>query len=385
MQRSEQEFILSTLGCYLSGRHLSSDWTARLSELDWPSVVRAAEKWRVLPMLQSVLARQQWPKEVPSEFREALRHSLERVAQSNLIKTAHVAEIASALASRGVSMMLLKGMALNQLVYLDGPHRAMGDIDFLVRENEWMGAFEALRERGFHRKGYTLVVYDNLGHTRLRGRHTPPAHTDLGRVGMIKDDWETDLHWDPGYGFASEWLKADYSGMWERGRRIRSYPGKVFVPSLTDCFHVVLIHAMGRLRGHLLYSLVDLGMLIQKMGSEASVRIEEVCQKMSPVAAKEARHILGAVQRLMDGDIGPISELLEEPEHPFVVPRLPDLTDREFFRFLPSWPARTKFLFGYLLPERHPRTREFVRTFREHWKLLLRRAGRLMPRKAPAS
>lgn len=87
---------------------------------------------------------------IPPDIRDRLRARQIQHAHAATVRARVIGEIARALDSAGVPLLVLKGAALAQLVYADARLRPMRDVDLLVRASDATRAQDVLAECGFN-------------------------------------------------------------------------------------------------------------------------------------------------------------------------------------------------------------------------------------------
>lgn len=140
---------------------------------------------------------------------------------------AGLASVLAGLASAGIPVMPLKGLAMILFVYRDMGVRPMADLDLLVPPERFLEARETLEGLGFAPR-----LQDP------RGLATAPGHVDHSVALRRPGGLEIDLHY-----FALDecrWPGAD-DGLWERSEERRVLGAGIRVPSPTD----LLLHLLG--------------------------------------------------------------------------------------------------------------------------------------------
>ena len=130
-----------------------SEFAGRLAErlrspVAWPEVLTASRRWRVAPLLYAGL-RTAAAGAVPPAVLEALRRAaLASGARSVRLEQAAASAIEAA-SGEGIPILLLKGPALQRLVYPAGIARPMDDVDLLVAPADGPRFGDLLRRRGY--------------------------------------------------------------------------------------------------------------------------------------------------------------------------------------------------------------------------------------------
>ena len=119
------------------------------SNLNWDYVVEKAHSHHLASFLYYDLSKLS-EHAVPEDVLSKLKRRCAVTAARNLRFQHELVKILDALERRGISMVLLKGAALVQIVYRDLTLRPMADIDVLVRERDFRGIQTALHEIGYY-------------------------------------------------------------------------------------------------------------------------------------------------------------------------------------------------------------------------------------------
>ena len=105
-------------------------------DLDWNYIAKAAYRHRIAPLVFENL-KKIGDERIPEGARAGFRKIVVANASRFMRLDRALRSIAAALHCGDVPVMLLKGMALVRVLYGDGALRPMGDIDLLVREDDF--------------------------------------------------------------------------------------------------------------------------------------------------------------------------------------------------------------------------------------------------------
>jgi hypothetical protein len=108
----------------------------------------------------------------------------------------HLVHLAKAFAEAGISPIVLKGSAFAHTFYPDPSWRPFGDLDLLVRSEDWLQSCELLVELGHHRR----YVEPRAGFTQRFGRTA---------LHISKSGLEVDLHRALATGPYLHWIPAE--------------------------------------------------------------------------------------------------------------------------------------------------------------------------------
>jgi len=115
--------------------------------LDWDRVVAQARRHRLAPLLSRYL--EAVPAGVPDEVVARLARDRRRTAAANLRLLAGGRAVIDALADAGVTVVVLKGVALLEETFADISLRPTGDIDLLVHDASIQRAEDVILELGY--------------------------------------------------------------------------------------------------------------------------------------------------------------------------------------------------------------------------------------------
>ena len=216
--REEQRVLLALLGQTLFGRAPALE-----QEPDWNAVLREAKQQAVLPLAwEAAKTRLSGPKA------EAMDEAVGKLVANNMFMDFDHVELHQAMTAAGIGYVVMKGSA-SAAYYPQPMLRMMGDVDFLVRQEDAARAGQTLGELGFRE----TEERDNPIH-QAYVRDTDPTH---------RSEWE--LHWQPNgipRNAAGEEIRALLADSVETARLRETENGAYMVP---DDFHhglMILIH-----------------------------------------------------------------------------------------------------------------------------------------------
>ena len=169
---------------------------------DWPTLLDAAERHAVTPLLARWCAAR--PEGIPLDVLATLRAHYDANSLRNLALTQRLVELLALLSSHGVDAMPLKGPALAISAYGDLALRVFADLDIVVRPADFDHARELLGHSGYR----PLAQLSSAGERALRSsdHHLPLVH----EASSVK----VELHWSldnvrPGRFLDGEWVWAN--------------------------------------------------------------------------------------------------------------------------------------------------------------------------------
>ena len=202
---------------------------------DATRALRLARQQQLTPLLWSVL-RETLPADDP--FALALRHDTYRSVARHAQLAALIRDVLPALASRGVPVIALKGLALGERYYRRAADRPMRDVDLLVHRRDVATVLSLARDAGLERyaDAHSLAFDLRFGGAIVLTR----APEDLRRPSL-------DLHWDLFDGWqprpaAARWLER----AWARAEPVRAAGYPVLALSRED----MLLHLAAHLANH---------------------------------------------------------------------------------------------------------------------------------------
>jgi hypothetical protein len=120
----------------------------RDQSIDWPSVLQAADRHGLRPLVAWRMDAES-PRVVPPSVRTELETSFERQTIQNLRSTAELLRILADFAQRGIRAVPFKGPALAAQLYGNIALRRFADLDILVHVADVAAAVDALRQGGY--------------------------------------------------------------------------------------------------------------------------------------------------------------------------------------------------------------------------------------------
>jgi hypothetical protein len=182
--RAEQQALLC-----VARRNLEADDVTRLRHLlgqsvDWEYLQPLAVDHGLLPLLASHVS-SHCADLVPAGVLDRLRAELFTNRESNLYLVTELVRVLSRLRAAGIEALTFKGTVLGQIAYEDIGLRQAGDLDILIRPNDFFRAKEVLREMAYTMDP-RLTPAQQKSHFRFHCENTF-VHKDGFSV--------VDLHW----------------------------------------------------------------------------------------------------------------------------------------------------------------------------------------------
>lgn len=198
------------------------------ADLNWDYLLRAAREHGMASLLYWHLDGVS-PESVPEDVLLRLRGHFQANHLHSLYLTGELLKLLGELEARGIAAIPYKGPALSAAAYGNLALREFGDLDILVREEDVIGAADALRSLGY-RAQYEMSRAQETAFLRYERQYQ-----------FSRDDGSTvELHWKITSRHTSFALTPEY--LWERARRVSLGGGVVpaFPPEellLTLCVH----------------------------------------------------------------------------------------------------------------------------------------------------
>ena len=157
---------------------------------DWPLFLALCGHHRLAPLVYRSLSRALAAEAgaVPADVMSALRHAATRNAHSTLSYLTETRRLCAMLQDAGISVRVLKGVPLSQLIYDDPSLRDVGDIDLLIPAGTEEAADRLLLAEGFRRSEPAATLTPRR--RRSWRMHGKDYTYDDERCGF-----EVDLHW----------------------------------------------------------------------------------------------------------------------------------------------------------------------------------------------
>jgi len=206
---------------------------------DWKCLFDLAERHGALPLLQEALMAVQ--DAAPQDQITAIKQS----RQSNLVKSLLISRelirIVERLSAAGIEVMPYKGPALAELLYGDVALRQSGDIDLLMRAQDFPRARDAVRDLGFTPH---LMLSEAEQRSYLKSGYECAFDSAAGK-NLLEIQWAIQPRF-----YAIDF---DIEGILERGVTIlvAGQPMKTLSPE--DLFLVLSAHAAKHLWGRLVW------------------------------------------------------------------------------------------------------------------------------------
>ncbi|MFB3814491.1 MAG: nucleotidyltransferase family protein [Terriglobales bacterium] len=205
--------------------------------LDWPYILKASIAHGVSPLLYSALLHIDAANHVPTQVMQRLRDLYCGNAKRNQRLFRTIADIFNALADAGVSAIALKDLQLAWQVYPDLALRPIGDLDVLIRREDYCKTATCLNAMGFD----PLPARDIPYTLKYAWAHHFRRNADNVWVDL---QWNIQqLEWDS-YGDGNFDFQIDR--VWRNARQMSVHGCPIHVPKPED----MLFHLCMHLEGH---------------------------------------------------------------------------------------------------------------------------------------
>ena len=297
------------------------------------------------------------------ELRLCYRQSCARAAQ----QTVKLREILQALASEGISPIVMKGAALGVLVYPAAGLRPMLDLDLLVKNSELDAAANVLASLGY----VTDESYQPAEWYRSQHHHLAPLISQDGSVAVEVHNQVAPPRANVSIPIAEFWRRA-------RSAQIASTPALVLAPEdllLSTCIHV----AIGQQFEKAFRGLIDIGEILRAYGSEIDWE-QLVLSAVDCEAADCVYYCLWTAQSIVDAPVpaGLLQELKTAAKKKSI--RRLNFFKNACLKFLVPraiFPASTRMrpwvvddLIGEILCPQYGMRKIFATRLREYWQAL---------------
>ena len=193
----------------------------------WPRLLPQLREHRLMPAAHWVVRRHNL--RIPSEAYGPLESAFYSASLRHEQLCAALAEIAETLSQKGLQAVVLKGMALAEIVYPHPACRPMEDLDLLVRPDDRGAASEVLVSLGYNDRSFGVEDFRNPVTGIVVDLHTELLNST--EITVRRKAWNPPL---------TEW--------WQRGVRLAPHPSLLtFLPA--DhleylCHHAWLHHGL---------------------------------------------------------------------------------------------------------------------------------------------
>lgn len=146
--RAEDRLILSCARLRLGSRERSLIKALLKEKLDWPYLLRAANRHGVIPLLNRHL-NAAGPELIPETARASLREYVREIAFNNLLLTSELLRLLARFEAQGIPAIPFKGPALAVFAYGDLSLRQFVDLDVLICRKDFQKTKEVLEGCGY--------------------------------------------------------------------------------------------------------------------------------------------------------------------------------------------------------------------------------------------
>lgn len=158
-----------------------TDWVTQES-IDWEQVWQIADKARVTPLLHQTTRKIPG---LPDWWREGCQAAYQKTGIINTLRFQELKALLADLREAGLGVIVLKGIALIELIYGNPAVRPMVDMDLLLRKHDIPQAIEIMAGRDYRVSGGEIapgsaLAYENEILIRKQGPY----------------GWQIELHWN---------------------------------------------------------------------------------------------------------------------------------------------------------------------------------------------
>lgn len=181
-------------------------------EIPLDRFIKCCDKNFIIPAIYLKLKKHNILAYFPREYTELLKHIYELNKKRNQLILKQIKQINKQLKENKICPVYLKGTAhLLDDLYADTGERMIGDIDFLVREEDFFKTARLLMEMGYQRQYEMYDDINNLIHYPPLYRDDAPAAVEIHRIpvlprfatqfttGMVRDNSKKILTQENGY------------------------------------------------------------------------------------------------------------------------------------------------------------------------------------------
>jgi putative nucleotidyltransferase-like protein len=179
--RPEHQILICIAHRDLDSREVNNLQRLFDSPIDWDYLITTARQHALLPLLHKHASSDR----IPGHVRSTLKRESVMNAQSVLFLTGKALEVQKLLNAHSIENALFKGPLLSELAYGEVSLRQAGDIDLLIRREDFKRAKELLLSLGYQM------------HPQLTPAQQASHLAFHCEIQFVRDDWFTvvDLHW----------------------------------------------------------------------------------------------------------------------------------------------------------------------------------------------
>jgi hypothetical protein len=144
---TEWSLLLAVCSAFARPNNLDRVHAGLASPINWASLLDLAEQHGVTPLLCQILLSIE--NEVPAEPMRSLKQSYQTNIRKSLILASELIRVLDCIDNLGFQVMPYKGLALAETVYGNIVLRQTGDIDLLIRPQDFLRIKNAVRELGY--------------------------------------------------------------------------------------------------------------------------------------------------------------------------------------------------------------------------------------------
>ncbi len=144
---TEWSLLLAACSVVARPKNLDSVRSRLAGPINWASLLDLAEQHGVVPLLCQVLSSIE--NEVPAEPMLSLQQSYHANLRKSLILAGELIRVLDRIDALGVEVMPYKGLTLAETMYGNMALRQTGDIDLLIRPQDFLQIKNAVRELGY--------------------------------------------------------------------------------------------------------------------------------------------------------------------------------------------------------------------------------------------
>ena len=164
--------------------------------IDWDEVVKVSTAHYVFPALYCNLKRAELLSYLPEDLVSYMKHITDLNRERNLQIIEQAKEIKETLTSNGITPIFLKGTAfLLQKMYDDPAERMVGDIDFIVSEDEYLKTIKVLSEMNYSDVIEMNYHFPSFKHYQRIQREDKTAAVEIHKQ-MIREEYSDEFNYE---------------------------------------------------------------------------------------------------------------------------------------------------------------------------------------------
>lgn len=233
----ENTLILNCLRAFVQDKEKPDISLVQNAGFRWSLWLQTLTDQRVSGHVLKVLEKHAMTQMVPEDCLRELREGVQLNRRGFEVRKKQFEKLYQLCRANGIGILPYKGSALALTHFTESPFRFMSDVDFIVRPREALKLYDLLRKEGF---SVPLRSYPNRWQRQIMDDcMMAPA----GRVSLLKQGWDLDLHIRVMYRLGSGRVGFEAERLWLKSRELRCETGEIRFMDPKDHALLILLHA----------------------------------------------------------------------------------------------------------------------------------------------